>query len=66
MSEQDNVPGKSETEIVIETFVDRMEDIHPSLDREELRSAVSGYVRDATKDADGEEESEEDSEGEEE
>lgn len=54
----ESTPGKSDTDLVIETFVDRMEEIHPNLDREEFREAISGYVRDAVEAADAEEESE--------
>lgn len=51
----EGVPGKSESELAIETFADRMKEIHPNLDREEFRDAVNGYVRDATAESDGEE-----------
>ncbi len=29
----DYLPGKIETELAIETFVDRMKDIHPKIER---------------------------------
>ncbi len=58
MSEQ---PGKSYTELVIETFVDRMQEIQPDLDREEFHQAISEYVREYTQEADEEEEPEEES-----
>lgn len=45
MSEE--LPRKSETELAIETFVDRMEEMHPDLDREGFHEAISEYVRDA-------------------
>ena len=60
----ESVPGKSHTELVIESFVDRMEELHPNLDREEFRDAVDRCVRDAIdaagggEESDGEEESE--------
>jgi hypothetical protein len=54
----ESTPGKSDTDLVIETFVDRMEEIHPNLDREEFREAISGHVRDAVEAADAEEKSE--------
>ncbi len=58
MSEQ---PGKSYTELVIETFVDKMQEIQPDLDREEFHEAISGYVQEYTQEAGEEEESEEES-----
>jgi hypothetical protein len=56
----ERVPGKSDEELVIETFVDRIEEIHPNIDREEFHNTISGYVQDAVAATD--EESEEDSE----
>lgn len=53
----EGVPGKSESELAVETFADRMKEIHPNLDREGFRDAVNGYVRDATDGADDGEES---------
>lgn len=58
----DSVPGKSQTEIVIETFVDRLMEIHPNLDRERLQESMSGCVHDSVSAADTGEGSEEDSE----
>lgn len=49
--------GKSETEIAIETFVDRIEEIYPDLDREEFHNAISEYVQNAVTESDGDEES---------
>lgn len=52
--------GKSETELAIETFVDRMMDIHSDLDRQEFHDKISGCVQEATtaaEDGEGEEES---------
>ncbi len=62
MSER--VPGKSDEELVIETFVDRIEEIHPNIDREEFHNTISGYVQDAVAatDEEGEEDSEEEGE----
>lgn len=51
------VPGKSDAELAIESFVDRMMEIYPNLDREEFRGAISGCVQDAVSTADGEDES---------
>jgi hypothetical protein len=53
----ESVPGKSHTELVIESFVDRMEEIYPNLDQEEFRDAVERCVRDAIDAAGGGEES---------
>jgi len=58
----DSGPGKSQTEIVIETFVDRLMEIHPNLDRERLHESMSGCVHDSVSAADTEEGSGEDSE----
>jgi len=58
VSESEHLPESSEEELAIETFVDRMKEIHPNLDREELREEISGYVRDAVEAANGEEETE--------
>ena len=57
-------PGKSDEELVIETFVDRIEEIHPNIDREEFQNTISGYVQDAVAatDEEGEEDSEEEGE----
>ena len=42
MSESEHLPqGKSETEVAIETFVDRIEEIYPNLDREQFHDAIS-------------------------
>jgi len=55
VSESEHLPGKSDRELAIETFVDRMMDIHPSLDREEFHNAISGCVNEALpSDEDGE------------
>jgi hypothetical protein len=51
--------GKSDVELAIETFVDRIEEIYPDLDREEFHEAIRGYVQDAVGADDGEEEGEE-------
>lgn len=58
MSEQ---PGKSYTELVIESFVDKMQEIHPDLDREQFHEDISGYVQEYTQETGEEEESEEES-----
>jgi hypothetical protein len=63
----ESIPGKSDTELAIESFVDSIEEIHPNLDREEFRDAVDGCVREALDSAgDGEEsDDEEEADGEE-
>ena len=43
--------------MAIEAFVDSIEEIHPNLDREEFRDAVSTCVHDALDSAGGKEES---------
>ena len=53
-------PGRSYTELVIESFVDKMQEIQPDLDREEFHEAISGYVREYTQETE-EEASEENS-----
>ena len=65
MSESEHLPGRSDEEIAIETFVDRMKEIHPELDREEFYETIIGYVHDAVAAADDEEEGEEESDDEE-
>ena len=53
----DSIPGKSDTELSIESFVDSMQEIHPNLDREAFRDAITTCVHDAL-DSMGSEESE--------
>ena len=53
--------GMSGTELAINTFVDKIEEIHPNLDREEFHDAVSGYVHEYVQEAGEEGESEEES-----
>ena len=53
----EGIPGRSDTELAIEAFVDSMEEIHPNLDREEFRDAISTCVHDALESASGQEES---------
>ena len=48
--------GKSETELAVETFVDRIQEIHPDLDWQELHDKISGCVQEAVDNAEGEEE----------
>ena len=50
---------KPAVDLVINTFVDKIKEIHPELDREEFHDAVSGYVQEYVQEADEEEESEE-------
>lgn len=47
--------GMSSTQLAINTFVGKIEEIHPNLDREEFHEAVSGYVHEYVQEA-GEEE----------
>ncbi len=54
MSEQS---GKSETEMAIESFVDRMNELHPDLDKEGFHSAISEYVHQAVSEEDSGDES---------
>ncbi len=60
MSESEHLPdGKSNTELAIESFVDRMQEIHPDLDWEEFYNAINGCVQEALEEAaEGGEESE--------
>jgi hypothetical protein len=53
----ESIPGRSDTELAIEAFVDSIEEIHPNIDREEFRDAISTCVHDALDSAGGEEES---------
>ena len=60
------IPGKSQTELAIESFVDSIEEIYPDLDREEFRDAVERCVREAVDSAGNREESEDGEESEDE
>ena len=65
VSESEHLPAKSDEELVIETFVDRIEELHPNIDREEFHNTISGYVQEAVAMSDkdeGEEESEDEGE----
>jgi hypothetical protein len=65
VSESEHLPAKSDEELVIETFVDRIEELHPNIDREEFHNTISGYVQEAVATTDkeeGEEESEDEGE----
>jgi hypothetical protein len=53
----EGIPGRSDTELAIEAFVDSIEEIHPNFDREEFRDAISTCVHDALDSAGGEDES---------
>ncbi len=57
MKVPESIPGRSDTELAIEAFVDSIEEIHPNIDREEFRDAISTCVHDAIDSAGGEEES---------
>ena len=57
MSESEHLPqGKSETEVAIETFVDRIEEIYPNLDREQFQDATSRCTQENVPDEAGDEE----------
>ena len=62
VSESEHQPGRSEEEVAIETFVDRIKEIHPDLNREELQETISRYVQEAVEDAEGEDGSEDEEE----
>jgi predicted metal-dependent hydrolase len=47
----DPIPGKSDTELAIESFVDSIKEIHPKLDRQELHDTIRGYVREHVEDS---------------
>jgi len=58
VSESEHLPaGKSNTELAIESFVDKMMELYPGLDREEFHNAVSGCVHEAVPSTDEGEES---------
>jgi lipoate-protein ligase A len=50
---------KSEREVAIESFVDRVKELHPNLDREEFYDTISRYVQEYVTDDDRSEEEEE-------
>ncbi len=54
----DSIPGKSDTQLSIEAFVDSMLEIHPDLDREEFHDTKTTCVHDALGSVNGREESE--------
>jgi hypothetical protein len=55
VSESEHLPGKSDTDLAIESFADKMNDIYPNLDREEFHNMISRCVQDAMPADDGEE-----------
>jgi len=57
----EGIPGKSETELSTEAFVDSMMGIHPDLDREKFHDEISKCVQDALSAAGSGEESEDES-----
>lgn len=62
MSEAEHLPDKklkSDTELAIESFVDELLELHPHLDREELREGVSARVQEYVSDEGAEDEEEE-------
>ena len=56
----ESTPGRSETELATEAFVDSLMGIHPNLGREDLYGKIHGCVQDTVTDteeeSDGEEE----------
>jgi len=67
VSESEHLPAKSDEELVIKTFMDRIEELHPNIDREEFHNTISGYVQEAVASAneegeEGEEEAEDEGE----
>ena len=56
--------GKSDTQLAIESFVDKMQELHPNLDREEFHNGISSCVHEVVQEEKGGDESEE-NEGEE-
>ena len=57
----EGIPGKSETELSTEAFVESMMGIHPDLDREKFHDEISKCVQDALSSAGSGEESEDES-----
>ncbi len=57
----EGVPGKTETELSTEAFVDSMMGIHPDLDREKFHDEISKCVQDALSAVGSGEESEDES-----
>ncbi len=57
----ESTPGKSETELSTEAFVDSIMGIHPDLDREKFHDEISKCVQDALSSAGSGEESEDES-----
>ncbi len=51
--------GKSDTEVTITTFVDRIEELYPNIDRERFHNAISEYVHENVLDENGGEEEQE-------
>ena len=45
MSEGDHLPGKSEEELAVQSFVDSIMEVHPNLDREQFHNAISERVQ---------------------
>jgi hypothetical protein len=50
-------PGKSGMDLAINTFVDKIKEIHPELNQEEFHNVVNEYVQEYVQEADEEEES---------
>ena len=55
MSEGDHLPGKSEEELAVESFVDSIMEIHPNLDREQFHNAISERVQEFVSEEEGDE-----------
>ncbi len=51
--------NKSDTDLAVETFVDRIEELYPNIDREGFHNAISEYVYENVPDENGGEEEQE-------
>ncbi len=51
--------NKSDTDLAVETFVDRIEELYPNIDREGFHNAISEYVHENVLDENGDEEEQE-------
>lgn len=51
--------NKSDTDLAVETFVDRIEELYPNIDREGFHNAISEYVHENVLAENGSEEEQE-------
>ncbi len=51
--------NKSDTDLAVETFVDRIEELYPNIDREGFHNAISEYVHENVLDENESEEEQE-------